>query len=76
MGNTYIFKRLKIRDTENELTRILHQMGGGDDSKETWKRYCDLMGIKGTEEELEMKRQETFDKEMKSTYWFEKRSDE
>jgi hypothetical protein len=49
-----------IIDPAEQLKSICHQMSYGDDSKETWKRYCELMGIEGTEEELEQQRQETF----------------
>lgn len=63
MGATHTFKRFKSIAPETELDRIFYQMAYGDDSKETWKRYCELMGVIGTEEELEQKRKETFSKE-------------
>ena len=37
---------------------ICYEMAQGDDSKETWRRYCELKGITGTEEEIERRRQE------------------
>jgi hypothetical protein len=46
---------------ETELDRICHEIAYGDDSKETWIRYCELMNIQGTEEDLENMREEYFD---------------
>ncbi len=48
-------------DPIKELNRLCHSMSYGDDSKETWKRYCELMGIKGSEEELENQREEKYE---------------
>ncbi len=44
-----------------EIKRICHNMAYGDDSKENFKRYCELIGWQGTEEEREKFRQETFE---------------
>lgn len=51
---------MTIDPTDEELKRICHSMAYGDDSKETWKRYCELVNISGSEQELEEMRQETF----------------
>lgn len=48
------------KDSLEELKQLCYSMAYGDDSKETWGRYCELAGISGTKEELEEKRIETF----------------
>jgi hypothetical protein len=49
-----------IDSSSEELKQLCYSMAYGDDSKETWARYCELAGISGTKEELEEKRIETF----------------
>ena len=51
----------RFESEKHELDFICHSMSYGDDSKETFKRYCELIGFEGTEEEMEEYRQETFE---------------
>lgn len=50
----------KIMTPEDELKQICYQMSYGDDSKKTFDRYCELMGLNLPEEEKEKLREETF----------------
>jgi hypothetical protein len=47
-------------ENKEELKQICHQMSYGDDSKETFHKYCILMGYDLSQEEEEALREETF----------------
>ena len=53
--------KTKIENQSPELQQICHQMAYGDDSFHTYKRYCILQGMDLTDQEIEERRQETFD---------------
>lgn len=48
-------------DEEEEFKNICHRMSYGDDSQQTFDRYCELAKLNLTAEEKQKLKQETFE---------------